>query len=157
MGSHFLLQGIFPTQRLNSCLFHRQVDFYHWTTREAHCPIINNYKNRRNIWNQLFFQILDNRQHRPVTLWPGKPMRRALALDCYLDTSFQDTRHRQNPVVSLSWGKEFWDTNKATFVGQNPGEERGTEGEISRHLQRSPFRLMTESWSSCLDETPETK
>ena len=157
MGSHFLLQGIFPTQGLNSCLFHQQVDFYHWTTREAHCPIINNYKNRRNIWNQLFFQILDNRQHRPVTLWPGKPMRQALALDCYLDTSFQCTRHRQNPVVSLSWGKEFWDTNEATFVGQNPGEERGTEGEISRDLQRSPFRSMTESWSSCLDETPETK
>ena len=76
--------------------------------------------------------------------------------------------HRQNPVVSLNWGKEFWNTNEATFVGQNPGKDRSTEGESSRDLQRNPFRSLTEPWSSCLfffclfffwssclDETPE--
>ena len=31
---HFLLQGIFPTQRSNLCLLHWQADFYLWTTRE---------------------------------------------------------------------------------------------------------------------------
>ena len=34
MGCHSLLQGIFPTQGLNPCLFGRWI-LYHWTTREA--------------------------------------------------------------------------------------------------------------------------
>ena len=35
MGCHFLLQGIFPTQGLNTCLPLGQWILYHWTTREA--------------------------------------------------------------------------------------------------------------------------
>ena len=36
VGCYFLLQGIFPTQRLNLSLLHWQVDFfYHWATRET--------------------------------------------------------------------------------------------------------------------------
>ena len=35
VGCYFLLQGIFPTQRLNLSLLHWQVDFLPLTTREA--------------------------------------------------------------------------------------------------------------------------
>ena len=38
MGSHVLLQGIFPTQGLNPallCLLHRRQILHHWATREA--------------------------------------------------------------------------------------------------------------------------
>ena len=46
MGSHSILQGIFPTQGLNPCLLHWQVDFFlnHWATREASvCVILCNF------------------------------------------------------------------------------------------------------------------
>ena len=35
VGCHFLLQGIFPTQGLNSCLLHFRQILYHWTTMET--------------------------------------------------------------------------------------------------------------------------
>ena len=35
VGCHFLLQGTFPTQRLNPHLLHGQRIVYHWATREA--------------------------------------------------------------------------------------------------------------------------
>ena len=35
MGSHFLLQRIFPTQGLNWCLLYCRQILYHWATREA--------------------------------------------------------------------------------------------------------------------------
>ena len=34
VGCHFLLQGIFPTQRLNPCLLIGRRILYHWATRE---------------------------------------------------------------------------------------------------------------------------
>ena len=43
VGCHFLLQGIFPTQGLNSHLLHCRRILYHWATRKAqilkHCSI----------------------------------------------------------------------------------------------------------------------
>ena len=36
MGFHFLLQGIFLTQRSKPHLLHWQVILYHWATKEAH-------------------------------------------------------------------------------------------------------------------------
>ena len=36
VGCDFLLQGIFPTQGLNSRLLHYRQILYHWATREAH-------------------------------------------------------------------------------------------------------------------------
>ena len=35
VGSHSLLQGIFPTQGLNMCLLCWQVGSFHWATWEA--------------------------------------------------------------------------------------------------------------------------
>ena len=35
VGCHFLLQGIFPTQRSNPCLLLCRWILYHWSTREA--------------------------------------------------------------------------------------------------------------------------
>jgi len=43
VGCHFLLQGIFPTQRSNPrllYLLHRQLDLYHWASWEAHLTIV---------------------------------------------------------------------------------------------------------------------
>ena len=40
---HFLLQGIFSTQRSNPCLLsllHCRRDLYHWATWEAHCLVL---------------------------------------------------------------------------------------------------------------------
>ena len=37
VGSHSLLQGIFPTQRLNLCLRHFGQNLYHCSDKPAHC------------------------------------------------------------------------------------------------------------------------
>jgi len=40
VGCHFLLQGIFPTQKLNPHLLYWQTDSLHWATRETPTKII---------------------------------------------------------------------------------------------------------------------
>ena len=48
---YFLLQGVFPTQGSNPCLFHCRRIIYHWATREAlmHLYTIQNYMQHRCI------------------------------------------------------------------------------------------------------------
>ena len=41
VGCHFLCQGIFPTEGLNSRLLHCTQILYHWATKEAHHNIIS--------------------------------------------------------------------------------------------------------------------
>ena len=51
MGTHSLLQEIFPTQGLNlhpQCLLHCRQTLYHWATRETH----NNPYQQLITWNQ---------------------------------------------------------------------------------------------------------
>ena len=51
VGCHFLLQGVFPTQGSNPCLFHCRRIIYHWATREAlmHLYTIQNHMHHRCI------------------------------------------------------------------------------------------------------------
>ena len=48
---HFLLQGVFPTQGSNPCLFHCRRIIYHWATRAAlmHLYTIQNHMQHRCI------------------------------------------------------------------------------------------------------------
>ena len=172
MGSHFLLQGIFTAPGSNSCTFHWQVHFYQWTTREACCPIINNYKSRGNKWNNSF-SYTGQQAAQACASVAREAMRWALALVCYLMVASrtQGTQEGPSGLTELRRGvpEHWWSYT------------RGTESwEGQKHWRRILKRSAEESlqiidwtlifmfiflifiylfifWSSCLDETPETE
>ena len=170
MGSHFLLQGIFPAQGSNSCTFHWQVDFYQWTTREACCPIINNYKNRGNKWNNSFSYT--GQQAAQACASMAREASEVSACSGLLHGGgFQDTRDTGRTQWS-HWIEErssgtlmklhLWDRilGRTEALKENPREIcRGIPSDhwLNRDLHVYFFYFYFFFWSSCLDETPETE